>query len=234
MVEALEEAGISAVAITGATAKGVKQELCDVFNSEPEPRVLVCTEAMKQGVNLQAARYVVQLERYWVPADEAQAAGRGRRADSKHPLTVVAPMVADTVDQRIAAALASKSKSAENVARTLVRTMVDDQAAAELAGEGTDFVPAWAQKKGAATPMSEGASETPIACIFDLKLWAAEEITSWCAINGYPILEAQRNGPRYLVVQFRPRNRQDHLRGVRYRRKVLRAGVLGLVPHRVD
>lgn len=229
MVRALEDADITAFALTGQIAPGVKNEMTAAFNNEADPRVLVCTETMKQGVNLPAARYVVQLERYWVPADEQQAAGRARRADSKHAVTVVAPRIEGTIDDRIAAALTGKEKTAQSVAAMLSNLMVDDEQAHKLTGEGTEFVPHWARPQAAGSA-TLSASETPVACLFDLQRWSAEEITAWCAINGYPVLDARKTSPRYLLVQTRPRDRTALLRGVKFVRKVLRAGVLGFVP----
>lgn len=230
MHAALEEAGIEAEILTGETPKGERERLVTSFNTEATPRVLVCTEAMREGVNLQSAWFVVQLERYWVPAWEEQAAHRARRASTTHPVVYVLPRVEGTIDDRVAAALATKDATAGSVTSSLTKSFLTDQEAATQASEGVSasMVPPWAN--AGQKQVDQGQAEAPVALIFDLARWTGDDIVAWCAISGYTPRNVQKSGNTHLLIQLKPRDARLLRRGIRYGKKVLRNGVVGVIP----
>lgn len=65
-------------------------------------RVIVATEKLKEGENLQNSADMLFVERWWVPGYEEQAEGRVHRQGSRGvPVTIRYLMIEDTVDEKI-------------------------------------------------------------------------------------------------------------------------------------
>jgi SNF2 family DNA or RNA helicase len=79
------------------------------FEHEPGPRaIFISLKAGGVGLNLNSASTVVMFDRWWNPASENQAMQRAHRFGRHRPLHVIRFLVQDSIEERIAAVLATK------------------------------------------------------------------------------------------------------------------------------
>ncbi|WP_172122495.1 SNF2-related protein [Devosia sp. 919] len=92
------------------------------FRQKDGPRVLVCTAAGREGINLQFARILFNFDLPWNPMDIEQRIGRIHRYGQNHTAQVYNLVLSDTIEGRIFMLLDEKLTE---IARTLGK--VDDQ-----------------------------------------------------------------------------------------------------------
>lgn len=92
------------------------------FRSKTGPRVLVCTAAGREGINLQFARILFNFDLPWNPMDIEQRIGRIHRYGQNHTAQVYNLVLSDTIEGRIFLLLDEKLTE---IARTVGK--VDDQ-----------------------------------------------------------------------------------------------------------
>lgn len=92
------------------------------FKKADGPRVLVCTAAGREGINLQFARVLFNFDLPWNPMDMEQRIGRIHRYGQKHTAQVYNLVLSDTIEGRIFLLLDEKLQA---IARTLGK--VDEQ-----------------------------------------------------------------------------------------------------------
>lgn len=92
------------------------------FRLKDGPRVLVCTAAGREGINLQFARVLFNFDLPWNPMDMEQRIGRIHRYGQAHTAQVYNLVLSDTIEGRIFLLLDDKLTE---IARTLGK--VDDQ-----------------------------------------------------------------------------------------------------------
>lgn len=92
------------------------------FKLKDGPRVLVCTAAGREGINLQFARILFNFDLPWNPMDMEQRIGRIHRYGQAHTAQVYNLVLSDTIEGRIFLLLDDKLTE---IARTLGK--VDDQ-----------------------------------------------------------------------------------------------------------
>ena len=92
------------------------------FRKPDGPRVLVCTAAGREGINLQFARVLFNFDLPWNPMDVEQRIGRIHRYGQQHTAQVYNLVLSDTIEGRIFLLLMDKL---EQIARTLGK--LDDQ-----------------------------------------------------------------------------------------------------------
>ena len=86
-----------------------RQAAIDRFRNESTPRMLlVSLRAGGVGLNLGEATHIVLFDRWWNPAVEVQAIYRAHRFDRDTPLHVIRFLVADSIEETIAAILQKK------------------------------------------------------------------------------------------------------------------------------
>jgi len=78
---------------TGAEDDNKRDEAVDLFKNTTTFNVLVGTEAMAEGLNLQCAKYVINIDQPDTLAIKTQRIGRARRAGSKYDNVVVYDMI---------------------------------------------------------------------------------------------------------------------------------------------
>jgi superfamily II DNA or RNA helicase len=78
------------------------------FRSPRGPRVLVCTAAGREGINLQFARVLFNFDLPWNPMDVEQRIGRIHRYGQNHTAQVYNLVLSDTIEGRIYLLLQSK------------------------------------------------------------------------------------------------------------------------------
>lgn len=79
--------------------------------------VIIGTRAMREGVTLTRAAHAIFVERWWVPAWEAQAEDRIYRIGQTRPSTIHRLMLQDTVDLTVAEAVEAKAEIIQAVLR---------------------------------------------------------------------------------------------------------------------
>ncbi len=92
------------------------------FRQKDGPRVLVCTAAGREGINLQFARVLFNFDLPWNPMDVEQRIGRIHRYGQNHTAQVYNLVLSDTIEGRIFLLLDEKLTE---IAKTLGK--VDDQ-----------------------------------------------------------------------------------------------------------
>jgi hypothetical protein len=92
------------------------------FRKVEGPRVLVCTAAGREGINLQMARVLFNFDLPWNPMDLEQRIGRIHRYGQKHTAQVYNLVLSDTIEGRIFLLLDDKL---QEIAKALGK--VDDQ-----------------------------------------------------------------------------------------------------------
>lgn len=78
------------------------------FKKADGPRVMICTAAGREGLNMQHARILVNFDLPWNPMDMEQRIGRIHRYGQKHTAQVYNLVLSDTIEGRIFLLLDSK------------------------------------------------------------------------------------------------------------------------------
>ena len=101
---------------------GAKSTAEKRFRLKDGPRVLICTAAGREGINLQFARVLFNFDLPWNPMDMEQRIGRIHRYGQTHTAQVYNLVLSDTIEGKIFLLLDDKLTE---IARTLGK--VDDQ-----------------------------------------------------------------------------------------------------------
>lgn len=106
---AFEAAGIGCATLVGSDSVTKRMAAVDALQKDPAVKVFVgTTMAAGVGLTLTAANYVFFASLPWTPALKRQAEDRAYRSGNTRDVLVIVPLVADTIDEQIAALLESK------------------------------------------------------------------------------------------------------------------------------
>ena len=99
--EAMEEAGLSTLTLTGDTDKEERQRLVDAFNAGEGQVFLISLKAGGTGLNLTGADTVIHYDPWWNTAAQNQATDRAYRIGQTRGVQVLRLIAADSIEERI-------------------------------------------------------------------------------------------------------------------------------------
>jgi SNF2 family DNA or RNA helicase len=111
----LADRGLPSQFLHGGTPVAQREAMVRRFQAGDVPIFLISLKAGGTGLNLTRADHVVHYDRWWNPAVEDQATDRAYRIGQTRPVQVHRLMTEGTVEDRIAAMLASKRALADAV-----------------------------------------------------------------------------------------------------------------------
>lgn len=94
--ERLKAAGVLWVRVDGSDKLSARAEAIRRFQQEPDVRVLLGSDVLGSGLNLQHASALISLGSSWSPASERQREGRVRRIGSSHSRVEHFTIITDT------------------------------------------------------------------------------------------------------------------------------------------
>jgi superfamily II DNA or RNA helicase len=155
LLQVLDDAGISAVAINGSMSIAERRDAQEEFRTNA--RVLVSTDAGGEGVNLQFAHVVINYDLPWSPTRIEQRIGRVDRIGQSHDVVAHNLVIESSIDARVLDVLQAKlavilaelgvDKTTDVLAS--VGTRIDDLYRAAILGSES--------LQGAADAVAEGA-----------------------------------------------------------------------------
>lgn len=111
----LDQKGIKYKYLHGGVASAKRKELFESFNSDPQTRVFLSTDAGSTGLNLQSASLLINMDIPWNPAVLEQRIGRIYRIGQKSNITVLNFVATGTIEHRMLDVLKVKSSLAEGI-----------------------------------------------------------------------------------------------------------------------
>ena len=107
---------VSPLLITGDTNMALRQNIISQFNADENKRVLIGTEAIQEGLNLQIASVLINADMSWNPAKIQQRIGRLHRLTSKHKtIRMINLIVNGTIEEHILNVLYEKGQLFERM-----------------------------------------------------------------------------------------------------------------------
>lgn len=110
LVSVLEKMGLKYLRIDGDTPKLARASMQAEFRDNKSIDMMIGTDAMSTGLNLQAASYVINYDDFWSPSIMNQREDRAHRIGQKEVVTVVNFICKDTIEERIRGVLYEKNK----------------------------------------------------------------------------------------------------------------------------
>jgi SNF2 family DNA or RNA helicase len=101
--------------LDGSTKASERAELAQRWQAGETALFLISLKAGGTGLNLSKADYVIQLDPWWNPAAEDQAADRAHRIGSDRPVTILRLLAQSTVEEQVAALHTDKRNLAQNL-----------------------------------------------------------------------------------------------------------------------
>ena len=108
----LKKRGLAFVRLDGSVPQKQRQELVETFQTDPECRLFLTTNAGSTGLNLQAANTVINVDLPWNPAVLEQRIARAHRMGQVQPVQVFVLVTEGTIEEQLLTTLASKKELA--------------------------------------------------------------------------------------------------------------------------
>jgi superfamily II DNA/RNA helicase len=100
------------VRLDGSVPQNKRQELVHEFQTNPECRFFITTNAGSTGLNLQAANMVINVDLPWNPAVLEQRIGRAHRMGQTQPVQVFVLITEGTLEENLLGTLSAKRELA--------------------------------------------------------------------------------------------------------------------------
>jgi len=97
-----------ALSVAGGIPKKRRDQVLKAFREDPKARLLICSDNMAYGVNLQFAKYVVNFDFPWTPSRLDQRIARVYRRGQKHGVMVYHLITPDSMEEHVYQLLISK------------------------------------------------------------------------------------------------------------------------------
>ena len=205
ITKALEATGIPYGVIDGEASAQARGQATEDFQAG-KLRVIVASEAGKEGLTLTRAANTIFVERFWTPADEQQAEDRIHRIGQTRPVTITYLHVPDTIDDRMHEIIETK--------RALVDRIIGDDEIEEQDRDETqaDFIrflvrgergappplPAMRPIAEAGGALTARVKQNPTrggsvrkgdvqSLMFDKRAWTRKTAAHWLRVNGYRV-----------------------------------------------
>jgi len=94
--------------LDGSVPQKKRQQLVNRFQTDPNCRLFITTNAGSTGLNLQAANTVINVDLPWNPAVLEQRIGRAHRMGQKRPVQVYVLVTEDTIEESLLTTLSAK------------------------------------------------------------------------------------------------------------------------------
>ncbi|MCL2073442.1 MAG: SNF2-related protein [Marinilabiliaceae bacterium] len=111
----LDFRGVPYEHLHGGVPSNKRKNLFDHFNSDPDCRVFLSTDAGSTGLNLQSASLVINLDIPWNPAVLEQRIARVHRMGQKNNVQVINFIAKETIEHRMLFVLGFKSALAQGI-----------------------------------------------------------------------------------------------------------------------
>ena len=129
----LDKRKLAYVRLDGSVPQKKRQALVSQFQSDPNTRIFLTTNAGSSGLNLQAANTVINVDLPWNPAVLEQRIARAHRMGQTRPVCVFVLVTEQTLEENLLTTLSTKRDLAmaaldpdSQVADVDVRTQADD------------------------------------------------------------------------------------------------------------
>jgi superfamily II DNA or RNA helicase len=246
ITQALTRAGILYGVIDGEASADERQEATRAFQAG-QLRVIVASQAGKEGLTLTRAANTLFVERYWTPADEQQAEDRIHRIGQTRPVVITYLHVPGTVDDKMHALIEAKRKLVDQVigddkieAEDRTQTQADFIRSLLTGRRSTAPAPTPVEMRPvreAAETLTRAARSNPGAptatirrsevqsIMFDRRAWTPKTVAHWLKINGYRVV-APVTTTHYLTAE---QNRADSFAPGTFRTVNLTSSVRAIV-----
>jgi superfamily II DNA or RNA helicase len=104
----LKKRKLDFVRLDGSVPQKKRQELVHEFQTNPDCKLFITTNAGSVGLNLQAANTVINVDLPWNPAVLEQRIGRAHRMGQKQPVQVYVLVTEGTIEEGLLQSLAAK------------------------------------------------------------------------------------------------------------------------------
>ena len=104
----LKKRKLDFVRLDGSVPQKQRQELVHRFQTDPDCRLFLTTNAGSTGLNLQAANTVINVDLPWNPAVLEQRIARAHRMGQKQPVQVFVLVTEETIEESLLATIAAK------------------------------------------------------------------------------------------------------------------------------
>jgi superfamily II DNA/RNA helicase len=104
----LQARGLSFVRLDGSVPQKLRQGIVHKFQTDPDCRLFLATNAGSTGLNLQAANTVINVDLPWNPAVLEQRIARAYRMGQKQPVQVFVLITEKTIEENLLTTLAAK------------------------------------------------------------------------------------------------------------------------------
>src|SRR5207244_1714425 len=108
----LDNRGLTFVRLDDSVPQKLRQGFVHEFQSNPDCRLFLTTNAGSTGLNLQAANTVINVDLPWNPAVLEQRIARAHRMGQKQPVQVFVLITEQTIEENLLATLSAKHELA--------------------------------------------------------------------------------------------------------------------------